>query len=134
MKLDINLKINENFKSNNIILHFRLLNQDKLDPETVRKACKYFGAGWSGLEQGFEIGENLEKLYKPAAKRLAEFFRELSEKPGAPIHYYLSSDNDEEVHGICAMKQHYKSTFTRNLTADELRIMGQEVKNALEGL
>ncbi|MBU4352142.1 MAG: hypothetical protein KJ939_03590 [Nanoarchaeota archaeon] len=136
MRLDINLWIKEYFKTRNLTLHFSLANEETLEltPGALHEASKCFNSNWTGLEPGLENGKDINELYKPCGERLSQFFKFLSKEKTAPIHYYLLSNSFKEVHGVCVAGTHYKSTFTRNLTAEELRNIGLEVKKALEGL
>jgi len=133
MTLEINLGIKENLKSGYTTLFFNLSNKDKINPNILRMASKYFSSGWSGVEQGVEVEKDPKKLYSLVAERLAGFFKEVSkEKPA--VHYYLISNYNERVQGAYVSEEVYKNEFIRNLTADELRNMALEVKKALEGL
>lgn len=136
MRLEINFWITEYFKTSNLTLHFSLANKDTLEftPEARKEASKCFNSNWTGLEPGLVNGKDINELYKPCAEKLSEFFKFLSKEETAPVHYYLLSNSFKEFHGLCVAGTHYKSEFIRNLTPDELRNMGLEVKKALEGL
>ena len=136
MELKINLEIKEFFKTDSVALYFSLTNEKELNfsPKASKEVCKCFNTSWSELTPGIEHGKNINELYKPIAEKLAKFFKIISLETKVSTHYFLTSNNNEEIYGLCVASIYYNSEFTRNLTSDELRKLDQEIKNALEGL
>ena len=134
MQLSINFMVEE-FSSSKISLNYGISNQNSLKPNQNIYAIfsRFFPSNWTSFGYASKTGTNFNEIAKSAAKNLNELVLLLEQETKQPIILDLYSySTKHHLYRITKCCNTIKSKYYRTLSANELRILGEEVKKALD--